>query len=187
MTLPVRISADDTCIAVREVLKAGLPLLTEQLGVAKTYGPITEWQQLPTREAIASARLPAASISDGGLVEPPTYSRADDAWTTVWRVVVSVYDRGRDHDDTQARVRDWCALVRTVLLANKTLGGAAVRLAWSGEEHALVPNRNSARTFGGGAIAVDVTVQIPSLPLSGPLPGAGPIVLDTTVDVTTKE
>ncbi|SDC46148.1 hypothetical protein [Nocardioides lianchengensis] len=151
--------ADDLCVAVENLLREKLPVLVEVLGLEDRYKPVKEWQQLPTIEALASARFPAVAITSPGLTGPPTYSRASDAWTATWRIAVGIYDRGRDHDDTQARVRDWCSFIRTVCLVNRSLGGVATGVTWVGEEYRLVPQKDKARTFAGGAVALDVTAS----------------------------
>lgn len=156
MSTTVR-GADDLCVAAENLLRDKLPVLIDLLGQEERYGQVKEWQQLPTIEALASAKFPAIAITSPGLTGPPTYSRASDSWTATWRIAVGIYDRGRDHDDTQARIRDWCSFIRTVFLVNRSLGGVATGLTWVGEEYRLVPQKDKARTFAGGAVALDVT------------------------------
>jgi hypothetical protein len=164
-------SAAQICRAVEDTLKKALPMVLEipevkaYLGErAKAFRDVREWQQLPTIEAIASAQYPAVAIVSPGLVEEPVYSRADDAWKTKWRVAVGIYDRSRnsDHGETQDRIRDWVAFIRTALLRNPTLGGVVRGVSWAGEEYDLLPDRNKARTIGAGALAVDIRVDVPN-------------------------
>lgn len=155
---PFVLGADQLCKAVETVLTEKVPVLLEllergDLGVIKT------WQQLPTIEALSAAQFPAAAITSPGLSGTPIYSRASNSWTATWRIAVGVYDRGKDHAETAAHVRDWCAIFRTVLLLNKRLGGIAKNLTWVGEEYARIPRKEQARTIGAGAVAVDVTVD----------------------------
>jgi hypothetical protein len=63
-------------------------------------------------------------------------------------------------------------LIRTVLVSHRSLGGIAKTLKWVGEEYALVPQKEQARTFGGGAVAVDVTVDVPYVNLDPAAAGA---------------
>lgn len=176
------ISADDVCTAAEEVLKAGLPKLLELLGVENVYKGIREWQQLPTSEALATANFPAIAIASPGLTGTPTRD-GQGRYRATWRLAVGVYDRGKDHNDTQARVRDWCSFIRTVLLTNRRLGPLdAESVIWAGEEYRLVPGRAQARTFGGGAVAVDVTVpNVLDLGMAG-----GPLVLTTNPTLTVR-
>lgn len=174
------ISADDVCTAAETVLRTGLPVLVGLLELDDAAFPvITEWQQLPTTEALTSANLPAAAVSSPGLTGTPRRN-GDGSWDTVWRVDVGIFARGADHSETQERVRTWCALIRTVLLANPSLGGLGQTLSWAGERYALFPQRNTARTFGGGAVSVDVAVDnVADLGLS-----RGPVVLSTHPSLT---
>lgn len=178
-TEPRVIGADEVCIAVEQSLRTRIPVVIDALDLGATLKPFRDWQQLPTIEALSSANLPAGAVTSPGLTEPPTYSRAT-GWTATWRVAVGVYARGRDHSDTQAQVRDWIKVCRTALMGDRSVGGLAKSLRWVGEEYALVPGRNSARTIGAGAVAVDVTVEnvldLGSLDL--------PVVLATTHDLT---
>jgi hypothetical protein len=159
-------SADELCVAAEQVLRADLPKVIGHHAAAARigsgYGEIAEWQQLPTIEALSTARFPAIAITSAGLVTPPATDAGRQLRAT-WRIVVGVYDRGRDHADTQARIRDWCALIRTSLLRHRSLGGVAESVTWTGEEFALLPNRNQARTIAAGAVAFDVTARLLSV------------------------
>lgn len=183
-------SADELCVAAEEVLKRDLPgvlshpFVTERVG--GDYGDIATWQQLPTIEALSTARFPAIAITSSGLTQSPSFSVSENSWAGTWRLVVGVYDRGRDHADTQARIRVWCACIRSSLLRNRSLSGTADSLAWVGEEFALLPNRNQARSIAAGAVAFDVTARIPALfdpPSSG---GDWPVVLTTPTSVSVR-
>lgn len=159
MTEPWILGADQLCQATESMLTEKVPVLVELLGRTKDLAPVKTWQQLPTIEALSSAQFPAAAITSPGLSGTPTYHRSSNSWTATWRIAVGIYDRGKDHAETAARVRDWCAVFRTVLLLNKSLGGVANSLVWVGEEYARIPRKEAARTFGAGAVAVDVTVD----------------------------
>lgn len=164
------ISFDELCVAAETILKVALPQVLElpevktYLGdAARTYRDIKTWQQLPTIEAISAATLPVIAISTPGLVSAPRYVRSRGVWEATVRLGVGIYDRepSADHSATQAKVRNWVAFLRTALLRNPTLGGVAEGLTWTGEEYDLVPARNQARTFGAGAVFVDVRVDVP--------------------------
>lgn len=182
-------SAAQVGAAVEATLRDGLPQTLELATVkaylgdrAATFRDVREWQQLPTIEAIASAQYPAVAIVSPGLVREPTRKRSGDAYETTWRVAVGIYDREKspDHNATQDKVRDWVALLRITLLRTPTLGGVSRRVTWAGEEYDLLPDRNKARTIGAGALAVDVTVDVPD-PLGL---GAFPSVTSTAPDLT---
>lgn len=175
------VSADTICTAVEQVLRENLNDMVEALGAEARHKPIVEWQQLPTAEALASAVFPAAAITSSGLTRAPIYQRSTDSWSTTWRIAVGIYDRGGDHAATAALVRDWCALVRTVLTTNRTLGGIADSVTWAGEQYALVPRKEQARTFGGGAVALDVTADVPRHPTD-----QSPLVQSTDPSLTAE-
>lgn len=180
MSTPIR-SVDELCRAVEETLDEHLVTMMTLLGYDDTaYKKIKDWQQLPTLTALSAATLPAGAISTAGLVRPPKQSR--DTAEATWRIVVGFYERGRDHDDTQARVRNWCAGIRTTLLARKSLGGLASSLIWSGEEHDILPGREQARTIAAAAVAFDVTATV----LTAPPAGALPVVTSTHLAQTVR-
>lgn len=174
--MPSIISVDELCQAAESTLKDLLPQVLQIPAMAdlirEPSAPyvVKTWQQLPVVEAIATADLPGVAITSAGLVEEPTYSRANQAWDTTWRIAVGIYDRGVDHEDTQARVRNWAALIRTSLQLAPTLGGVAQGLTWSGEQYALLPNRNQARTAAAGAVAFDVKASVRKLTLGPGIP-----------------
>lgn len=131
--------------------------------------PVATWDQLPSLAALTSAALPAGAVVSPGLVEPPTRSRST-GYRATWRLVVGVYDRGEDYADTQARCGRWAALVRFTVLRSVNLAGFASDVLWAGEEYAELPERSSARTLAGCAVAFDVTVQdVLGVPTSDPV------------------
>lgn len=161
------ISADQLCTATESILRAALPEVLALAPVqaylgdqAGSYWPIKTWQQLPTIEALAAADLPGIAITSPGLVEPPRYVRSKQLWEATFRVAVGVYERGRDHADTQARVRNYCGFIRAAMQRNQTLGGVARSVDWRGEEYALRGNREAARTLAAGAVAFDVAAEV---------------------------
>ncbi len=184
-------SADELCVAAESVLRGDLPSILSHPFVTERvdgdYGDIATWQQLPTIEALSTAQFPAVAITSSGLVSSPTYAVSEAAHRATWRVVVGIYDRGNDHADTQARIRNWCAAVRASLLRHRSLGGVAEGLSWVGEEFALLPNRNQARTIGAGAVAFDVTALMANIPLLPPSDGGEwPVVLTTPMTVSAQ-
>lgn len=158
MSTPI-LSVDELCVAAEATLKTALPPLLELLD-RTDLGRIKEWQQLPDIQAISTANTPAAAITSAGLTGSPTYSRATDTYAATWRLAIGIYDRGKNHAETQKHVRDWCACIRLALQGNPTLGGFASAVTWIGEEFDLIPNRDSARTVAIGAVAVDVTARM---------------------------
>lgn len=161
------ISADQLCTATESTLRTALPQVLELDSVveylgdqADSYWPIKTWQQLPTIEALTGADLPGIAITSPGLVDPPRYLRSKNLWEATFRVAVGVYERGRDHADTQARVRNYCGFIRAALQRNQTLGGVARSVDWRGEEYALRGNREAARTLAAGAVAFDVAAEV---------------------------
>lgn len=170
------VSVDELCQATETTLRDMLPqvlLIPEVvalIGEPRDPYVVKTWQQLPVVEAIATAQLPGIAITSAGLVDEPSYSRANQAWDTTWRIGVGIYDRGRDHEETQARVRNWAALIRTSLQLAPTLGGVAQGLTWSGEQYQLLPNRNQARTAAAGAVAFDVKATVRKLTIGPGLP-----------------
>jgi hypothetical protein len=178
------LSAHDLCTAVETVLLEHLPTLAASRGLKK----VTKWDQLPTVEALTAANLPAGAITSPGLTEPPT--RRTTGHTATWRIVIGVYDRGRDYKETQSLTRRWAAVVRQVLVQHPTLGGVATGVQWIGEEYAERPERSSARTLGGCAVLFDVTATdvIDSTPYVPPdQPGSEvPVVQSTQSTVTVR-
>jgi hypothetical protein len=160
MSTPIA-SVDELCVGVENALRAHLVGVMDDLGFTDPiYDVVKTWQQLPTTTALVAASLPGVAVSAAGLVDAPVYSRSSGTWTTTWRIAVGIYERGKNHADTQARVRNWCAGIRTTLVLHKSLGGLASALSWSGEEYALVPDREQARTIAAAAVAFDVTATI---------------------------
>ncbi len=154
-------SSDELCVALEETLRTHLAETITMLGWdTSVFKPIREWQQLPTIEALSSAAFPAIAIASPGLQGQPAHSRADGGYRATWRIGVGIYDRGKNHADTQARVRDWCAAIRLTARAHRSLGGVATGVAWAGDRYELMPNRNQARTFGAGAVALDVSALV---------------------------
>ena len=185
MSTPI-LSADQLCRALEQVLVDHLPstMTAHGLTVAAGYKPVTTWQQVPTIAALSQARYPAGAITSTGLVRAPKWIASKQAHEAVWRLVVGVYARGRDHDTTAALVRDYAAAVRTTVLTRKSLGGLANALEWQGEEFALLPGRESARTIGAGAVAFDVTALM-TLDPTGPTTPL-PVVTQTPTSLSVQ-
>jgi hypothetical protein len=158
MSTPI-FSVDELCRALEDVQAEHLAETMTLMGYTD-QGEIRTWQQVPTVQALAAADLPAGAIVASGLVNPPAYRSASRTWETTWRITVGIYARGRDHDETQAHIRRWCAGTRTNVLRHKGLGGLAKSLTWAGEEYAFIPGRESARTIAAGACAFNVTADV---------------------------
>lgn len=155
------VSADELCTALETVLTDHLADEMVALGytAAVGYEPVRDWQQVPTINAIATAKLPAGAITTPGLADSPTWVPSHRAYRTTWRIAAGVYVRGRDHDQTQRMARNYAAAVRVTVLRHKGLGGIAEKLRWVGEDYALRPERESSRTLAACAVAFDVTAM----------------------------
>lgn len=175
------LTADDLCKAAETTLRDHLPALA----AARGLDPVVEWKQVPTPDALSTANTPAMAITSPGLTEPP--ARRSGTVDATWRIVIGVYDRGDDYGDTAARTRKWAAVVRQVILQHPTLGGVANGVAWVGEEYAERPERSSARTLGGCAVAFDVSARdvIDTKPYTDPAT-ADPTVTSTHRTVTIR-
>lgn len=189
------LSVDELCKAAETTLKAALPAYLALPDVqawlgdsASRYGEIKTWQQLPTIEALSAATFPAIAITSPGLTEPPRRVRSRNVYECTWRIGIGIYDRGRDHEDTQAKARKWAAIVRSVMLRNQTLGGVAERIDWAGEEYRPLRGRNEgrgqARTIGGSAVALDVQADVP---IHGIIPAGLLPVAETTIPTLAVE
>lgn len=179
------LSADELCAAAEAVLREHLQPLATSRGLEK----IRTWEQLPTLEALTTANLPAVAVTSPGLADRPT--RRSSGYNAPWRIVVGAFVRGTSFTETAGRVRDWAAVIRQVMVQHPTLGGVATGLEWVGEEYVERPERSSARTLGGCAVAFDVTARnvIDSEPYVPPdQPGGGdrPVVQATHSTVTIR-
>lgn len=180
MSTPI-LSVDEICVAVQTTLEAELPAALVALE-REHLGEIKDWKQLPEIKALVTARVPAVAITSAGLVTAPVLRNSSGTYDTTWRIAIGIYERGRNHDETQKRVRDWCACIRLTLLSNPSLGGVSSNLIWSGEEFDLIPDRDSARTVAIGAVAVNVDAQM----LAALPPTVGPDVESVESRVTVR-
>lgn len=178
------LSADDLCTAAEAVLKEHLQALATSRGLEN----IRTWEQLPTLEALTTANLPAVAVSSPGLTKPAV--RRSAGYDATWRIVVGAFARGDSFTETAARVRDWAAVIRQVVLQHPTLGGVATGVEWVGEEYVERPERSTARTLGGCAVVFDVTAHnvIDAEPYVPPEQGGGkqPAVQSTHSTVTIR-
>lgn len=178
------LSADELCTAAETVLREHLQPLATSRGLEK----IRTWEQLPTLEALTAANLPAVAVTSPGLTKPA--SRRSSGYDATWRIVVGAYVRGTSFIETAGRVRNWAAVIRQVMVQHPTLGGVSTGLEWVGEEYIERPERSSARTLGGCAVAFDVTARnvIDSEPYVPPEQGGGdqPVVQATHSTVTIR-
>lgn len=178
------LSANDLCAAVEAVLREHLP----DLAASRGLDPVRTWQQLPTLDALTAANLPGIAVTSPGLSTTPT--RRATRYDATWRIVVGCFVRATDHATTAAATRDWAAVIRQVMLQHPTLGGVATGVEWAGEEYAERPERSSARTLGGCAVALDVTARnvIDAEPYVVPDPDAppAPTVQSTSTRVSVR-
>lgn len=168
MTTPI-VSVDQLCVAIEQLLTDRLDATMTALGFADLK-QVSTWQQVPSVAALSAATLPAGAIVSPGLVSPPSYKASTGLYEATWRVPVGIYTKGRDHDSTQAAVRNWCAGIRLTVLQHKSLGGLAKSLAWTGEEYDRIASRESARTIAVGGCAFDVTALMTTDLTAGVLP-----------------
>lgn len=157
-----------TALSVDTILEAVESVLTAQLGAALTgqglmreaptaLASVLAWSQLPSRQALFTAELPAGAITSPGLVGAPTRDELGH-YRATWSVGIAVYARGTDHADTQQRIHAYAAAVRDVLVANPSLNGTAIGLRWTHEEYAPL-DPHAARTEGGCLVEIEVDVQ----------------------------
>ena len=180
------ISADDVCRAVEAVLVEHLDDTLEAAGWDVASGgdltSVRTWDQVPTLDALSRADLPAGAIESPGLAGLP--ARTEAGWSSTWRVVVGIYDRGETHDATAAKTRRWAAAVRATVLDNAALDGLAQSVTWVTEAYAQQAANNVARTLGGCAVGFDITVpDVVTLPLIAPA-NPEPVVESTHTAVT---
>lgn len=156
------VTADDLCVAAETILKTQLGPLIEVLGLdapdsTKPFTVPKTWAQVPTLEAIQSAQVPAGAITSAGTVGTPRESQT--GLDTTFRLRIGMFDRGSDYSDTAHRVRTWAALIRGVMLRNRSLGGIATGLRFVTEAYRQYPQVNVARTLGGCAVEFDADVH----------------------------
>lgn len=187
------VTADDFCAGTQAVLEEQLhpfvqqlienevPIAGEVLKV-KDFPAIKEWQQVPALQAFNAANFPSAAVTSPGLVTAPVKGQ-ERGYDATWRVLVGVYDRGRDYAETQRKARIWAALVRAVMIqpGNGSLGGIATGVRWAGEELDRIPNKNSARTIGVAVVVLDFKAENVV-----DLSGLDPVVNSTSVSVTAR-
>lgn len=148
-------------VALRDALENNISDTIAALGwSAEDFRPVREWQQVPTLPALATASFPAAAIASPGLVSQPKFSQSTGLYTATWELRVGIYDRGRDYNDTAARIQDWCTAIRLTARAHPSLGGIAKSLDWRADRYDEFPNRDQARTIGGGIVVFDVTADV---------------------------
>lgn len=181
------ITADDVCKALEVSIAAFLPLVIEAQDWAEQLQQVRSWTQVPTEDALDEADLPAGRVTSPGLTGPPARNE-DGGLDATWRVSAGMYDRGDDYDETAATIRKWAAAIRAAALADVTLGGVVESLTWVGEDYARRPERTSARTLAGCAVAFDVTVHnVVELPIPPSGGGEAPIVLTTHRTITVHQ
>jgi len=178
------ITADDVCAAMESAMTDHLPGLLSRSGFV--LDEFTDWDQVPELDALSKAQLPAGAITSPGLAATPVDSTTRGI-TAVWQVVVGVFDRGRSHDETARKVREWAALVRAAALTSDCLDGFAERVTWVGEEYAQRPERTAARTIGGCAVTFHVEVRrVVDIGPADPTTGDLPIVRTTPTTVSVR-
>ena len=173
------ITGDTVCAAVREALETHLPPWCSALGLPP--GP-RKWIMLPSPAAAPGEQTPFGVITTPGLVATPT--RRPGRYDASWRVAVAVMDRAGTHDATAARARTWAAAIRCALLSAGPLGDLRATVEWASEDYSAHPERDAARTLGGGAVGFDVHVP-DTHPRTPPTPPGEPggfesYVLDLT-------
>jgi hypothetical protein len=173
------LSVDLICEAVEQILTDQLSAALAAQGAMReaptALDLVLHWHQLPSRQALHTAELPAGAITSPGLVGVPIRDELGH-YRATWSVAVAVYARGVDHNDTTQRMRAYAAAVRDVLIANPSLGGVAIGVRWTHEEYALLDPRAS-RTEGGCMVEIEVDVQDAAQPTT-----AGTPIVEATGD-----
>lgn len=151
--------------AMLEVLRLWLPVAVVQVNadgyreadgvmvVPMSYGrvPITVLEQ-------NEDQMPAVTVASTGTTGNPIISGMDD-YSATYVVNVGVVDRADDWNVTGPRLQLWAALVRQVVLANRTLRGRVQKVRWTGETFGLIP-ADQGRTFAGAIITFQITLPV---------------------------
>lgn len=177
-----QIGAGEVCSEVTAYLEANLGGFLEGLKAPAV------WRQLPSPEAMSTARYPAVAVSSPGLAGAPTRNR--DKYSATWRVIVTVWVKAdkvatrKPGEDAfslvAAQTREYVKHVRTCLLA----WGEGT---WTDEGYAQVDAYEASGTLGAGfvelAVFVETAADLTDLPPGGPLP----VVTSTAVTIEPKE
>lgn len=182
MSAPQVLGGDDIAAAIEQVLRANIPAVLELLDLEE-LGQVETWQQVPTAEALSTARLPAVAI-----VAPRMASQALRNATNydgTWQASVAVFIRGKDHATTQAAAQAWAKVIRVAALLSRRLGTLPVQLRWVGEEYDLQPEKSTARTLGGCEVFFDALAEsVMDLSAIRNTLSSAPVVTETETTVT---
>jgi hypothetical protein len=176
------VSAAAVCDALEESLTAYLPRVLDYLGWTD-LGAVRTWHQVPRIEALTTADVPAGGIESPGLTGPPT-KNSDGTYGCEWEVTAGVFARGSDYAATQSAGRRWPMALVAAALVDRSLGGKVSRTEWVGQDLARIRTRDAARTITLGAATFHVRVDTVLDPGDFRLPGLGPDVTTTDVQVT---
>lgn len=157
------VDTDEVCLAIERACTRWLPSVLATLAPALA---LPASHVLPDPEAFTdSDDLPSLVVSSPGTSELPVRD-GDGTYTTTWEVVVTVYVRGEDHDDTRRATRSYGKAVRVAVLQDGDLDGLALDVLWTGTATEPIA-RTSERTLQAAAVRFAVTVHDPTpLPLS---------------------
>lgn len=148
------VTADEVCHDVQTALEAVLPEVFAAVGdpAGRELLAPRSYEQVPTRDAVISANLPAVGIFSPGTVDAP--ERDENGWySKVWRVTVAYYLRGNSYTNTQWAARTAAALIQAALVQSGIRDGV-----WpASEAYDLIESSNS-KTLAGVAVDVDVRV-----------------------------
>lgn len=178
-------SSADVTDAVRRTLQAHLP--TYLAAGVNGRAPLPEPQsyaEVPTLEAIRRVKRSVLAVSAPRTLN--TERSADGSYDATWLVSVAVWHEQADDLPLLTAAGDYTACVRGVLLGHSTLGGFTNydAVTWREDSTDLVGDERSTQTLGLGIteFAVRVSDVADETPLPT-VPGSGPIVLTTNVEV----
>lgn len=176
------LTADETCVAVENTLRAWLPVMLDAMGVRDddNMSPPKNYEQVPTLDALHDAAFPSVGITSPGFAGPPERDEAGNL-RIVWRIFIGAYLRGGTYKETQTNTRNYAAAISTVLIQQATLLGFASGTSLVSEDYE--PIDTGARTLGGAVIEVLVSVDDARNDLSAP-DGQPPDVLTEPTSVT---
>lgn len=171
------VSGADVAAAARDSLRAGLerllPHLSRPLPLPRSY------ELVPTSDNVRRVEGTVVAVSVPGLSGDPTEAGIG-AWRASWSLVVAVFSQDTAQTPVLTAPADYAAAVRAALLTDRTLGGFATDLDWTGESVDLLGDELTPRTLGLALVEFTVSVDDTTDPRFGP---GFPLVPVTTTDV----
>lgn len=152
-TLGVVVTADEVCQQVQAALETYLPDVFGSITDERTIDVPQTYEQVPTRDAVIAANLPAVGIWSAGTTTAPERDE-DGYYAKTWRITVGYYARSDTYTNTQWTVRTAAALIQALLCQV----GVADGVSPASETFDLV-EASASRTLAGAAVDIDVMVQ----------------------------